>query len=54
VALATAASILAGTPLLTGAATLVRASVAFRRRAGIALAAVLSGTTVAAGAPVTA
>jgi hypothetical protein len=54
VALATAASIFAGTPLLTGAATLVLASVAFRRRAGIALAAVLSGTTVAAGAPVAA
>jgi hypothetical protein len=53
VALAVAAApILAGTPLLFGAAAFVLASVAARRRAGIALATVFSGTSVRSGAPV--
>jgi hypothetical protein len=53
VALAVAAApILPGTPLLIGAAAFVLASVAIGWRAGIALAAILSGTPVRSGAPV--
>jgi hypothetical protein len=53
-ALAAAPSILAGTPLLFRPAAVALPSVAVRRRAGVTLATVLSGTTVAAGAPVAA
>jgi hypothetical protein len=50
VALATAAPILTGTPLLLRPAAIAFPSVALRRRIGVALSPVLSGTTVAAGA----
>jgi hypothetical protein len=47
-------SILAGTPLLLGPASFIRTTVALRRRAGVTLATVFSGTAVAAGTPVVA
>jgi len=47
------AAIFAGTPFLIGAA-IVRASVAVRRGAGIALASIFAGTPILVGAPVTA
>jgi len=52
VALATATSIFAGTPLLIRPATVAFTPVAVRRRTGITLAAVLAGAPVAPGAPV--
>jgi hypothetical protein len=54
VVLATAAPILTGTSLLIRPAAIALPSVAVRRWSGVALPAVLSGTTVAAGAPVAA
>ena len=51
-ALAPVTSILARTPLLIRPATVAFPSVAVLRWAGVTLATVLSGSTVAAGAPV--
>jgi hypothetical protein len=47
-----AATIFTGTPLLIRPAAFVCAAVAVGRRAGIAFASILSGTTVRSGAPV--
>jgi hypothetical protein len=52
--LAIAASILAGTSLLIRSTTVAFPPVAFRRRGSVTFAAVLSGTPVAPGTPVTA
>jgi len=54
VALATAAPVLPGTPLLICPAAIAFPAVAVRRRACFTLSAVLAGASVVAGAPVVA